>query len=423
MKHNYSLKAALLSLACLMMLAFLLQNTAEATLQEDLDRYRWEYENLYKQYSESLKQNVNSTSAELAKKVQTAKRQYDETLAKFKMSQTTKDKIKQTADNVADTIGRVFSTGSASAPTEPGYTPHELPGFATMPISIDGDNYCGQFAMTSVLNGMGIPTGAQDIYKQTNPAGIFTAPPTIVETLRMKGLDATERHNCSIDDIVKKIDGGKPALVLMNSGSGTPHWVAVYGYKTDSSGQVKSLTLRDSYWGTKGPYDMDVERFKDLWNAPLGSKFPGNLAGYKNLMIDIGEAGEKQKSPHLANFNFWTATEDNLSSGINDIVTGFKNLSPTQFAGGLAKSILGIPGAVLGLSGNGFSTLGKKLTDYGKERFKQDGFGNKLLGGASVVAGGLSKAVGWVGKAAGNVVSSAASMTGNLFKKLGYVFR
>lgn len=423
MKHNYSLKAALVSLACLMILVFLLQNTAQATLQEEVDRYRFEYETLYKQYTESLKQNMNSTTSELGKKLKTAKRQYDEALAKFKMQQSTKDKIKETAAKVKDTFKRVFSTGSASAPEMGDYTPHHLPGYATMPISIDGDNYCGQFAMTSVLHGMGIPANAQDIYKATNPAGIFTAPPTIVETLRLSGIDATQRHNCSIDDIVKKIDSGKPAMVLMNSGSGTPHWVVVYGYNTDSSGKIKSLTLRDSYWGSKGPYDMDVERFKELWNAPLGDKFPGNLAGYKNLMIDIGEAGEKQKSPHLANFNFWTATEDNLSSGINDVVTGFKNLSPTQFAGGVAKTVLGIPGAVLGVSGNGFSALGNKLTSWGKDKFAQAGFGNKLLGGASVVAGGVSKAVGWVGKFAGNAVSSAASMTGNFFKKLGYVFR
>ena len=422
MKHNYSLKAAVLSLSCLMMLVFLLQNTAQATLQEEVDRYRYEYETLYKQYTESLKQNVNSATVELGKKMQTAKRQYEEAVAKFKMSQSTKDKIKETAQKVGDTIGRVFSTGSASAPEE-SYPANTLPGFDNQKISIEGDNYCGQFAMTAVLNGMGIPAGAQDIYKATNPAGIFTAPPTIVETLRLNGLDATEKHNASLDDVIKKLDSGKPVMVLMNSGDGTPHWVAIYGYSTDRSGKVKYLNLRDSYWGTKAGYSMDVDRFQELWKSPLGDKFPGNLAGYKNLMIDIGEAGEKQKSPHLFNFNFWTATEDNISSGINDVVNGFKNLSPTQFVGGLTKTILGIPGAVLGVTGNGFNALGNKLTNYGKDKMKQDGIGNKILGGASIVAGGVSKAAGWVGKMAGNLTSSVASVSGNFIKKLGYVFR
>lgn len=423
MKQNLSLKAAMIALACVACLSVLLQRPAEATLQEELDRHRYEYETLYKQYSESLKQNVNSATAELAKKVQTAKRQYDETLNKFKMSQQTKDKIKQTAAKVGDTIGRVFSTGGASAPESGETRPNHLTGYADLPIKIDGDNYCGQFAMTSVLNGMGIPAGAQDLYKSTNPAGIFTAPPTIVETLRLNGLGATEKHNCSLNDIVKKIDSGKPAMVLMNSGDGTPHWVVVYGYDTDSNGKVKSLTLRDSYWGYSKPYEMDAERFSELWAAPLGNKFVGSLAGYKNLMIDIGDVKEKQKSPHLLNFNFWTATEDNLSSGINDVVTGFKNLSPTQLAGGVAKTVLGVPGAAIGITANGFSALGNKLSSWGKDKFKQDGIGNKLLGGASVVVGGASKVVGWVGKAAGNVISSTASITGNFIKKLGYVFR
>jgi hypothetical protein len=370
-----------------------------------------------------MKENVNSASAELAKKVQTAKRQYDEALAKFKMSQSTKDKIKQTAAKVSDTIGRVFSSGGASAPEISTDTEANLPGFATMPISIDGDNYCGQFAMTAALNGMGIPAGGQDVYKATNPKGIFTAPPTIVEHLRLSGLDATEKHNASVEDIVNKIDSGKPALVLMNSGGGVPHWVCIYGYKKDSAGKLQSLTMRDSYWGTKKGHEMEIDRFKELWQAPLGDKFPGTLAGYKNLLIDIGEAGEKQRSPHLLNFNFWTATEDNISSGINDVVTGFKNMSPTQFAGGLTKCVLGIPGAVLGITGNGFTALGNSMTNWGKDKFRQDGIGNKVLGGASILAGGVSKAVGWVGKAAGNITSGIASMAGNFAKKLGYVFR
>ncbi|GAB4267751.1 MAG: hypothetical protein Kow0029_02490 [Candidatus Rifleibacteriota bacterium] len=422
MKHNYSLKAAMISFMCLAVLALVLQNTARATLQEEVDRYRYEYETLYKQYTESLKNTVNSKTAELGKKLQTSKRQYEEALARFKMSQTTKDKIKKTAAKVKETIASVFSAGGASSTDVSGQS-HDLPGYATMTISIEGDNYCGQFAMTSVLNGMGIPTGAQDLYKATNPSGIFTAPPTIVETLRLNGLYANERHNASINDIVKKLDSGKPVIVLMNSGDGVPHWVNVFGYKTDESGKIVSFTLRDSVWGISSGYDMEIEKFSALWESPCGDKLLGKLAGYKNLMIDIGDRGEKQKSPHLLNFNFWTATEDNLSSGINDVVTGFKNMSPTQFAGGAAKCILGIPGAVLGITGNGLSALGGSLMDYGKDKFAQDGIGNKILGGASVVAGGVAKAAGWVGKTAGNVASGIASMTGNFFKKLGYVFR
>lgn len=423
MKHNYSFKAAIISLVCLVMLVFLMENVAQATLKEELDRKRFEYETLYKQYSESMKNTINSSSSELGKKVQTAKRQYDETLAKFKMSLTTKEKIKGTAAKIKNTIGKVFSTGGASAPEIASYTGTQLPGYATMSISIEGDNYCGQFAMTSALNGMGIPAGAQDLYKATNPSGIFTAPPTIVETLKLNGLDATEKHNATVEDIVNKLDSGKPVMVLVSTSGGTPHWVNIYGYKTDSAGNLESFTLRDSVWGTKKGYDMDISTFKEAWEAPLGKKFLGSLAGYKNLMIDIGERGEKQKSPNLLNFNFWTATEDNIAAGINDTVTGFKNMSPTQCAGGVAKCVLGIPGAVLGIGGNGFSALGNSMMKWGKNKFSQAGVGNKILGGASIAVGGISKAAGWLSKTVGNVVSGAASMIGNGIKKLGYVFR
>ncbi len=423
MKHNYSLKAALLSLVCLLMLTLLLQSSAQATLQEEVDRFRYKYETLYKQYTESLKENVNSRSIELSEKMKVAKRQYQEALEKFRMKQSTKDKIKESAAKVTDTLGDVFATGGASAPEFTAQGNHELPGYATMPISIDGDNYCGQFAMTSALNGMGIPSSAQDNYKATNPAGIFTAPPVIVEHLRMNGVKASEKHNAGIEDIIKKLDDGKPVLALVDSGSGVPHWINIYGYKTDSEGKVVSLTMRDSYWGTKKGHEMDIEKFKTLWEKPLGTNVLSKLSGYKNLLVEIDGVQEPQKSPHLLNFNFWTATEDNVAAGINDVVTGFKNLSPTQFAGGLTKCVLGIPGAVIGLSANGVNALGDKIIDYGRNKFAQAGAGNKILGGASMMAGGLAKGVGFVGKAAGNLASGVASVAGNFFKKLGYVFR
>ncbi|MGM0601242.1 MAG: C39 family peptidase [Candidatus Rifleibacteriota bacterium] len=422
MKYNYSLKAAILSLACLLMLAFFLQNAAQATMQEDLDRLKYKYENLYKQYSESLKDGASSSAAELGKKVKTAKRQYDEALQKFKMSQSRKDSIKETANKVKDKVTDVFSTNINKDEDATAEENKTLPGYEDLDISIEGNNYCGQFAMTSVLNGMGLPAGAQDVYKDTNPSGIFTSPPTVVEYLRMNGVDASQKHNASVADIIKKIDEGKPVLVLMDSGTNVPHWVNIYGYKTDSQGNITSLVMRDSYWGTKKGHEMEIDRFKELWGAPLGTKVAGNLSGYKNLMINIGETGEPQKAPHLFNFNFWTATEDNISSGINDTVTGFKNMSPTQLAGGLTKCILGIPGAASGIAGNAFSSMGSKMTDWGKNKFREDGIGNKLLGGASIVGGGVAKAAGLVNKAVGNVASGVASAAGNFFKKLGHVF-
>ena len=102
----------------------------------------------------------------------------------------------------------------------------------------------------------------------------------------MNGVDATQRHNASLNDLTAKIDAGLPVIVLVNSGSGTPHWVTIYGYTTDSSGNVNGVKMRDSYWGTRSGHTMGIEEFKAAWSDPVGNKLPNSLLGYSNLMID-----------------------------------------------------------------------------------------------------------------------------------------
>jgi len=153
----------------------------------------------------------------------------------------------------------------ASAPEEKDSNSKILPGYEDEKISIDGDNYCGQFAMTSVFRGLGIDMDAQDIYKASNPRGIFTSPPIIVDHLNKNGVKAQQRHNCSIEDIAKKIDDGKPVIVLVDSGDGTPHWVNIYGYTRDDSGKITSVRMRDSYWGTRSGHEMDIDEFTQAW--------------------------------------------------------------------------------------------------------------------------------------------------------------
>ena len=58
--------------------------------------------------------------------------------------------------------------------------------------------------MVIILNGVGIKTDPQEIYKKTNPSGIFTSPPVIVETLRMRGVDAKMKNQASVSDITKR---------------------------------------------------------------------------------------------------------------------------------------------------------------------------------------------------------------------------
>lgn len=422
MKYKWFKKSGI-AIAGIILLCLITGMLRAEALQRELEEARMKYERLYKQYAESLSDTVSGSKKALAEEVAAAKRHYEQVRQRLTISQSTKDKVKETANKVKDTFKKVFATGSGEAAAPTADTSKDLPGFAEQKISIDGNNYCGQFAMTSVFHGMGIPHDPQTAYKNTNPAGIFTSPPIIVEYLNMNGVDATQRHNASISDITNRIDAGKPVIALVNSGSGVPHWIAIYGYTTDSSGNVTGIKMRDSYWGTSKGYTMDIEKFKTAWADPVGNKLPNSLLGYSNLMIDISGPREAAKSPSAFNFNFNTAMEDNMASGINDVVTGFKSLSPTQFAGGITKCALGIPGTVLGVTGKGLNAGGNKLVDWGKTKFNSGGIGNKVLGGAAVVAGGIAKATGWVAKTSGNILSSVASIAGNFTKKLGYVFR
>ena len=413
-KHSIALASVLLIGMCSALLS-------AASIPQELEEARLKYERLYKRYVESINDAASSAKYSLAGEVEAAKRQYEEVKKRLTPSQTTKDKVKEAADNVKETVNKLFATGSgASAPAA--VASKELPGFDNQTISIDGDNYCGQFAMTSVFHGMGIPHDPQQAYKNSNPAGIFTAPPTIVEYLNMNGVDATQRHKASLSDITNKIDAGLPVMTLVNTGGGTPHWITIYGYSTDAAGNVVSLKMRDSYWGTSKGYEMDIGKFKAAWNDPVGNKLPNSLLGYSNLMIDIKGPRTPAQSPAALNFNFNTAVEDNMASGINDVVTGFKRLAPMQLAGGVAKCVLGIPGTVLGLSGKGIKKGGDMIVGWGKEKLTKGGIGNTLLGGSAVVAGSLVKATGWLAQASGNLLSGVASLAGNFTKKLGYVF-
>jgi hypothetical protein len=152
------------------------------------------------------------------------------------------------------------------------------------------------------------------------------------------------------------------------------------------------------------------------------NKVLGSIAGYSNLLVDIKGHKDPDFSPAAYSSNFWTATEDNIAAGINDTVTGFKKLSPTQFAGGLTKSAIGVPAAVLGIASNGVNAVGSGLYNYGKSKWQEGGLGKKIFGGVAIAAGGVAKAAAFVGKTTSNVVSSAATLLGNGIKKLGFVF-
>ncbi len=397
------------------------------SIPQQVQELKMEYEQKYREYMEAVKDAKSATIVELGREMQQAKDKYERALQAITPQQKTKDKIKENTKKIKDTIKDVFDIKDSSGGpfvdrTEVGAV--ELKGYADQEIKIKGDNYCGQFAMTSVFRGLGISADPQRIYQATNPAGIFTAPSTLTEYLNLNGVDATKRNNASLTDVVRRIDQGLPVMLLVGTEDGTPHWINVYGYKANEEGRVTHLVMRDSYWGTQGEHVMDVTTFLDRWQNPMGKGFASNFVGYSNLMIDIKGTKNKDKSPKLTNFTFSTATEDNIAGGINDVVTGFRTIDPIRFVGGTTKCLLGLPGAAAGVLSTGLSAGGEKLNNWRKDNLKdKPGFGNQLLNATVATAAVGAKAVGAVGKVAGNILSGAASMAGNFINKLGYVFR
>lgn len=418
------------SLTLVLLYLFLGAVMASATsIPQQVQELKMEYEQKYREYTQALSDAKSTAIAELGRELQIAKDKYEKALQAITPTQQTKDKNKKTKEKIKETIKDIFDIKGKGADgtiyvEQDGEGGTALKGYADQDIQIKGDNYCGQFAMTSVLRGLGISADAQRIYQETNPAGIFTSPSTIVEHLEMSGVDAAKRNNASLTDIARRIDAGLPVIVLMGTEDGTPHWVNIFGYEANEQGRITAFTMRDSYWGTKSPYKMDVSTFSDRWQNPMGTGFASNFVGYTNLMIDIKGTKPKVKAPSVLNFTFNTATEDNVANGINDVVTGFKNIDPIRFASGATKCILGIPGAAVGIASTGISAAGDKLNNWRKDNLKdKPGAGNKILNFTAAAASMGVKAVGAVGKAAGNILSGAASIAGNFVNKLGYVFR
>ncbi|MBF0500382.1 MAG: hypothetical protein HQM09_09620 [Candidatus Riflebacteria bacterium] len=419
MNNRINVKKTAVSLAVLLLLAF---NTAlQADQGTTLDLLRQKYERLYNDYTTKIGQVTQETSVKLAQEVADAKRIYEDARRKISVpASKTIEIIDKGADQALAALG-ITATSSGIVPVTSAGAQVSLSKF-TQPGTIKGDNYCGQFAMATILHGLGLGASAQDVYNETNPRGIFTAPPTIVEYLNMQGVPAREKHPASLGDLCARLDAGQPAMVLVNA-DGTPHWLAVIGYRADASGKITQIEIRDSVWGDgKNSYIMDAAHFQEIWATPLGTGLKGQMVGYHNLMIDIPPVQTPVKRMPWYSGNFWTASEDLLAGACNDVVTGWSTMSPTSVIGGVAKGILGIPGAALSLTGRGLQIGGEKLADWGSTAWKQNGVLNKVSGGLAFLGGKVGEGIGAVARVGGDVLSSGAMLIGSGIKQLGWVF-
>ncbi len=270
----------------------------------------------------------------------------------------------------------------------------------------DGKNWCGQYATYAILKQhFGKDISFKDFYQEVNPAGIFSSPDDLVRYARKQGVPAGKHNNSTLSDLRAQLDAGNPVTILGTGSSGKiPHYIAVTGYTTDENGNIASLKVVDSCYMREIP----VDEFKEMWGDPLGGMHSalGALGGYHNLMITYDGS---------SSFNFDCAFDDAVAGGITNLVAGWKNRSFTQITRAIPRLAGGLLGAIPTAIGRGVHWAGDKMSDWGRKKWNEGGFFNKVAGGASTVAGAVTKGVGTVVSSVGNAVSAVGNFLGSLW--------
>ena len=290
----------------------------------------------------------------------------------------------------------------------------------------EGVNICGQYAMSTVLKYYGYSENYTEVMENTNPSGLsFTAPDRISFYLKGKGVDVSYRNNGTVDQITSAIDGGAPVICLVATEDST-HWITIIGYKKNDDGSVKSLIMRDSYWGVNSNYEMQIAQFKEYWKKPLGNlgsdkvgKLTDTVFSYKNLIMTFSG----KKSLNLANKiglpgQFSTATDDQLLNGANLVATGWFQKDAAKVIVGAAETLSAIPQKLATLPGTLAIKAGQNVSAWGKEKSQSAGTLNKVTGTLAQGAGAVMQTAGTVVTTVGNAVSSVLETGFNNVKRL-----
>lgn len=290
--------------------------------------------------------------------------------------------------------GATVETTLAPAPAETVEVAGAKPPFHSgteRPAAADsGNNYCGQYALATILPALGKSADFDRIYQEMNPAGIFTAPIHFVEYAKRAGAPARAVNGASRSDLKAQLDAGRPVALLLSCDGGVQsvHWVAVTGFKEENGKTFWKVS--DSYWGVgkkEGFVWMSDEELGQKWDKFLTHPALGASVAYKNHAVFFD--GKSGLSAEHA-----TAVEDAVLGGVNDVVAGWGNRRPGQVFAGVVEAgfgLLGAPGAALGrglawggnwleAKGKGIAASGSTLAKIGGTAVEWAGKGASLLG-------------------------------------------
>lgn len=270
-----------------------------------------------------------------------------------------------------------------------------------------GQGPCGQFAMGIVLGHLGYTVDMDKIFRESNPGGgSFTSPSNVQRYMLSQGVASDIRNKCELKDIVAEVDAGRVPMAMIST-TGTAHWIAITGYKTDASGKVTAIRMSDSCYGNTGPYEMPIADFERQWNQPLKNySVLDPMIGYDRLLVTYG-AKDSHDPTLLDKFgSFDTAMNDALFGGANSAVNGWNRKDPLQIVGGGVQAIgglaikgtFGCPGELLSSGGDALETKGQEMRGQGG----LTGVAGTVVQGAGIVVDGAGKLV----TGAGNLVAT-----------------
>jgi len=196
------------------------QTLYATNINQEIVELKMRYEDAYHRYNNALKEGVSATTRDLARQVEQAKAKYEEAKRRLTLSDETKENLKNGYESVKETVTDTFAYGTGNTTdtsTDNRDGGKSLSQFDNYSVNIQGNNFCGQFSTAMIFQYYGINKDGNKIYSETNPGGIFTAPSTLVEYLNLNGLDANEKNNASIQDLIKKLNENTPVQCLVST--------------------------------------------------------------------------------------------------------------------------------------------------------------------------------------------------------------
>ncbi|MBM3266940.1 MAG: C39 family peptidase [Candidatus Sericytochromatia bacterium] len=304
----------------------------------------------------------------------------------------------------------------------------------------DGDdrNACGTTSLAGILAywDPGSRLGNHQALDRLMRRGdMFSSPDELLRVARAAGYRADMKTGASLDDIRKMLDQGVPVQVVVDpdsdGGDITLHYVAVTGYKTDSSGKITSLTITDPGGGEV--YEEAADHFLKRWSdlrmggiatgfdrvmlsyVPAGDRPIKGLDGKSRPASEIALAGDGLLGSVFSDSQPIRTAARGMSNAVNGALGG----NPVRALAGAFQVVGGIPGLLVGGAGQYLGRGGDAALGWAERQWREGGALGKVGAAFGFAGGGLAQGLGWGLAKAGAAWSYGAGRIGDGIGKVG----